>query len=124
MAAGEIPCFKIREDGDVIACLDINPFSRGHTLVIPKRHSTGLLDTDDATLAAVIADVKKIAAHLKEKLGADGFNVLQNNGAAAGQSVSHLHFHIIPRRNGDPLVFENGKGDMEELKALADAIRM
>jgi len=124
IAAGEIPCFKVYEDELVLAYLDINPFSKGHTLVIPKTHSQGLLDTDDATLAAIIARVKKVAAHLKDKLGCDGFNILQNNGEAAGQTVHHIHFHIVPRWTGDPLSFENRKGDMEALKALAEQVRM
>ena len=124
IAAGEIPSFKVYEDDLVLAYLDINPFSRGHTLVIPKKHASGLFDADDATLAAVIARVKKVAAHITAKLGCDGFNVLQNNGEAAGQTVKHIHFHIIPRWNGDPLVFENQKGDMDALKALAEQIRL
>ena len=124
IAAGEIPSFKVYEDELVLAYLDINPFSKGHTLVIPKKHSAGLLDTDDETLAAVIARVRKVAAHLKGKLGCDGFNVLQNNGEAAGQTVRHVHFHIVPRWNGDPLAFENKPGDMEALKTLADALRL
>ena len=124
IAAGEIPCFKVYEDDLVLAYLDINPFAKGHTLVIPKEHSKGLLDTDDETLAAVISRVKKVAAHVAASLGCDGFNILQNNGEAAGQTVRHLHFHIVPRWTGDPLVFENGKGDMEALKALAEKIRL
>ena len=124
IAAGEIPSFKVYEDDLVLAYLDINPFSKGHTLVIPKEHSKGLLDTDDETLAAVISRVKKVAAHVAASLGCDGFNILQNNGEAAGQTVRHLHFHIVPRWTGDPLVFENGKGDMEVLKALAEKIRL
>ena len=124
IATGEIPSFKVYEDELVLAYLDINPFSRGHTLVIPKKHSSGMLDTDDETLAAVIVRVKKIAAHVAAMLGCDGFNILQNNGEAAGQTVRHVHFHIVPRWNGDPLVFENSKGDMEALKALAARIRL
>ena len=124
IAEGEIPSFKVYEDELVLAYLDINPFSKGHTLVIPKRHSQGLLDTDDATLAAIIARVKKVAAHITAKLGCDGFNVLQNNGEAAGQTVRHVHFHIVPRWQGDPLVFANAKGDMDALKALAEQIRL
>ena len=124
IAAGEIPCFKVYEDDVVLACLDINPFATGHVLVIPKAHSQGLLDADDATLAAVIVRVKKVAAHPKEVLGCDGFNILQNNGEAAGQTVRHLHFHIVPRRTGDPLAFENRAGDMAALKALAERVRM
>ncbi|MCQ2388450.1 MAG: HIT family protein [Kiritimatiellae bacterium] len=121
IAAGEIPCFKIYEDDLVLAYLDINPFSEGHALVIPKAHTTGLLDTSDETLAAVIARVKKVAGRIQKTLPCDGFNVLQNNGAAAGQTVPHLHFHVVPRR-GDgagEIAFANGKGDMDALKALA-----
>ncbi len=124
IAAGEIPSFKVCEDDAVLAYLDINPFTKGHTLVIPKKHSTGLLDTDDAVLAAVVARVRKVAARLKEALPCDGFNILQNNGEAAGQTVKHLHFHIVPRYAGEPFVFESHKGDMEELKALAGRVRM
>ena len=125
IAAGEIPSFKIYEDELVLAYLDINPFSKGHTLVIPKRHAAGLLDADDQILTDVIVRVKKVAAHITAKLGCDGFNVVQNNGEAAGQTVRHLHFHIVPRWNGDNAsTFENHKGDMDALKALADAIRL
>ena len=124
ICAGEIPSFKVYEDDLVLAYLDINPFTKGHTLVIPKAHSANLLETSDETLAAVIARVKKVAAHVKAALPCDGFNILQNNGEAAGQTVHHLHFHIVPRYGNEPIVFENHKGDMEELKALAERIRM
>ena len=124
IAAGEIPCFKVYEDELVLAYLDINPFSEGHTLVIPKAHTTGLLDTPEETLAALLARVKKVAAHLKSALGCDGFHILQNNGAAAGQTVGHIHFHIVPRRNGDPIEFANRPGDMEHLKALAARVAL
>ena len=124
IAAGEIPSFKVYEDDLVLAYLDINPFTKGHTLVIPKAHSANLLETDEATLAAVIARVKKVAAHLKAALPCDGFNILQNNGEAAGQTVMHLHFHIVPRYGKEPISFESRPGDMEALKALADRIRM
>ena len=124
IAAGEIPCFKVFEDDFALAYLDVNPFSEGHTLVIPKSHTTGLLDTPEETLAALLARVKKVAAHIKTALGCDGFHILQNNGAAAGQTVGHIHFHIVPRWNGDPLAFENSKGDMKALEALAAKMRM
>ncbi len=124
IAAGEIPSFKIYEDDAVLAYMDINPFTKGHVLVIPKEHSTGLIDTSDETLAVVLARVKKVAAHLKEALPCDGFNILQNNGEAAGQTVMHLHFHIVPRYGVEPIAFESHKGDMDELKALAERLRM
>ena len=124
IAAGEIPSFKVYEDDLVLAYLDINPFSKGHTLVIPKEHNTGLLDTSDTTLANLIASVKKVAAHLKSTLPCDGFNILQNNGEAAGQTVMHIHFHIVPRYGMEPVEFVSRKGDMDELKSLAGRIRM
>ena len=123
IAAGEIPSFKIYEDDTVLAYLDINPFTKGHTLVIPKAHTSGIADTPDETLAAVIARVRKVAAHIKSALPCDGFNILQNNGEAAGQTVMHLHFHIIPRYSGEELTFVSHKGDMDELKALAARLR-
>ena len=124
IAEGEIPSFKIYEDELVLAYLDINPFTKGHTLVIPKAHTAGLLDTPDETLAAIISRVKKVAGHIKGALPCDGFNILQNNGEAAGQTVMHVHFHIVPRYGHEELSFANHKGDMEELKALAGRIRM
>ena len=124
IAANEIPSFKVYEDDLVLAYLDINPFSKGHTLVIPKEHSSGLLDTPDETLAALVARVKKVASHLKATLPCDGFNILQNNGEAAGQTVMHIHFHIVPRYGKEEISFVSQNGDMDELKALADRIRM
>ena len=126
IACGEIPSFKIYEDEQVLAYLDINPFSKGHTLVIPKAHTTGLLDTSNETLFAVMEAVKRIAAHLKDALPCDGFNILQNNGEAAGQTVRHVHFHIVPRYGTDSgdITFTNHQGDMAELAALANKLRM
>ena len=121
--AGEIPSFKIYEDGQVLAFLDINPFSKGHTLVIPKVHCEGLLDADEDVLAALVLRVKKVAGRLKAALGCDGFNILQNNGEAAGQTVKHIHFHIVPRYGKEPIVFESHEGDMAELAALAESLR-
>lgn len=124
IAAGEIPSFKIYEDDEVYAFLDINPFSAGHTLVIPKAHYAGLSEAPEEVLSTLLSRVRKIASHIKETLRCDGYNILQNNGAAAGQSVWHIHFHIVPRMNGDSLSFESGKGDFEELKALAEKLRL
>lgn len=124
IVAGEIPSFRIYEDDVVISFLDINPFSYGHALVVPKVHREGLLDASDGELGDVIARVKKIASEITKRLGADGFNILQNNGEAAGQTVRHLHFHIIPRRAGEPISFDGCPGDMEKLAELAERLRI
>ena len=125
IAEGEIPSFKVYEDDLVLAYLDINPFSEGHTLVIPKAHFTGLLDTPPDVLKEIVVRVQKVAAHLKEALPCDGFNVLQNNGAAAGQTVPHIHFHIVPRcGTGGKISFASQEGNMDALAALAARIRM
>ena len=124
IADGEIPSFKIYEDETALAFLDINPFSRGHALVVPKVHREGLLDAEDGELAALMAVVKKVAARIKAELKCDGFNILQNNGEAAGQTVKHIHFHIVPRTGGDALAFANRPGDREHLKALAARVRL
>lgn len=124
IAAGEIPSFKIYEDDLVLAYLDINPMSEGHALVIPKAHSQGLFDTPDEMLAALVQRVKAVAAHIVKTLGADGCNILQNNGEAAGQTVRHIHFHIIPRRAGDELSFVSRKADMAALEKLAAKLKL
>lgn len=126
IAAGEIPCFKIYEDDLTLAYLDINPFSEGHALVIPKIHAVDISEIDEDALAALILRVKKVASHLKEALPCDGFNILQNNGPAAGQTVPHLHFHIVPRIGAAPaddISFANRSGDMEHLKSLAERLK-
>ncbi|MFH0814846.1 MAG: HIT family protein [Candidatus Falkowbacteria bacterium] len=101
---GEIPCHKIYEDADVFAFLDINPVSQGHTLVLPKKHFKGLLDSDAETLSKIMAAAQKIARAIGK-----AFNLIQNNGAAAGQVIDHLHFHIIPRNESDGLKHWPGK---------------
>ena len=120
IAAGELPSFKIYEDDVAYACLDINPCAPGHTLVFPKEHVRDLLHASPALAGEVLARVRKIAASIREKLPCDGFNILQNNGECAGQSVFHLHFHIVPR-NGAPRAprFDSAKADPAELDALA-----
>jgi len=101
--AREIPSDIIFEDDQVFAFMDIRPVSRGHALIVPKKHSADIVDTEDATLAEVIVKAKKIAAVIESVLGADGFTVSTNRGEAAGQSVFHLHFHLIPRYKQDGL---------------------
>ncbi len=93
---GEIPSYKIYEDDDVYAFLDINPVSCGHTLVVPKEHYCDIFEIPDNLLSKVNIVVKKLSSTIKEKLKCDGINVLQNNGSCAGQTVFHYHVHIQP----------------------------
>lgn len=101
IAAGQIPCEKVYEDEDVLAFLDIGPLSEGHTLVIPKRHYTKVHECPPQLLAQVGSVLPKVAGAVFGAMQADGYNVLCNNGRAAGQLVEHIHFHIIPRKAGD-----------------------
>ena len=101
MVAGQISVTKIYEDEVVLAFLDIGPISDGHTLVIPKRHFEKLHDCPAELLGQVGSCLGKIAKAVSVGMNSDGYNVLCNNGRAAGQLVSHLHFHIIPRNSGD-----------------------
>ncbi|MBI5398042.1 HIT family protein [Candidatus Woesearchaeota archaeon] len=98
---GEIPCTKIYENHKALAFLDINPINNGHALVMPKEHHETLLDTPDEVLAETVKLAKRVAKAVKEGTGADGVNLGQNNFRAAGQLVFHLHFHVIPRFEGD-----------------------
>ncbi|QQR61351.1 HIT family protein [Candidatus Uhrbacteria bacterium] len=122
--AGEIPCEKVYEDDYAFAFLDITPVHLGHTLVVPKVWSENLLDTDPEILAHVIKAVQKVAKAVKEATGADGINLHQNNGEAAGQKVFHLHFHVIPRFADDGYQLWHGKSeDQESLKQIGEKIR-
>lgn len=103
IADGRIPAAKVYEDENVAAFLDLSPVNPGHTLVIPKKHCKDILDFPCELAPAVCAAVQKIAGALISATGAKGVNVLQNNGIAAGQSVFHIHWHIIPRYEGDGL---------------------
>jgi histidine triad (HIT) family protein len=99
--AGKIPCIKVYEDDDVLAFLDIGPISDGHTLVVSKQHCENVDSCPPEILSKVASRLGKIAKAVKEAVGCEGYNVLCNNGRAAGQLVEHLHFHFIPRRSGD-----------------------
>ncbi|MBQ7307587.1 MAG: HIT family protein [Clostridia bacterium] len=98
---GEIPSYKIYEDENTLAFLDISKDIDGHTLVIPKNHCKNMLDCEDETLSKVIQTVKKVSNHYVNDCGYDGVNILNANNEASGQSVFHLHFHIIPRKKDD-----------------------
>ena len=104
MVAGQIPVTKIYEDEAILAFLDIGPVSDGHTLVIPKQHVEKLHDCPASLLGELGSRLGKIAQAVATAMSCDGYNVLCNNGRAAGQLVQHLHFHIIPRYTGDGLI--------------------
>ncbi|MEI3853728.1 MULTISPECIES: HIT family protein [Ensifer] len=114
---GEIPSHRVYEDDATIAFMDVMPQAEGHLLVVPKTPSRNLLDADPATLPALIATVQKLAVAAQEAFEADGVTVMQFNEAPAGQSVFHLHFHVIPRRAGVPL--KPHSGTMEDGAVLA-----
>lgn len=125
IAAGEIPSATVYEDDDFRAILDLGPAAKGHTLVIPKSHSDNLLSVEPDTAAKALKVISKMANAIKEALGCDGINVVQNNGEAAGQTVMHLHFHIIPRYKNDSvnIGWQPMKPSNEELAATADLIK-
>src|SRR6478752_924768 len=109
VVAGEAPAIRIYEDDDYLAILDVRPFTRGHTLVIPKRHTVDLTDTPHDTVAAMVRIGQRIARAARQSgLHADGNNVVINDGTAAFQSVLHIHLHVLPRQNGDKLSFAKG----------------
>ncbi len=123
--AGEIPCFKLFENDDTLAFMDINPANEGHALVIPKEHAKDVYAVSDASITATVKTAKKIAAAIDKTLNPDGLNLLQCNGPAAAQSVFHFHMHVLPRREGDELKLNWGlkPGDMDAIGALAERIR-
>lgn len=109
IVAGTSPATRIHEDDDFLAFLDIRPFTRGHTLVIPKSHSVDLTDTPAATLAGMLRVGQRIAQATRVSgLAATGNNVAINDGKSAFQSVFHIHLHVVPRRDGDRLSFAKG----------------
>jgi histidine triad (HIT) family protein len=102
---GELPVYKIYEDDFFIAILDINPAAYGHTLVIPKEHFTDLTSLGEDYARGFLPFTKKVAVAVKDIANAEGFNLVQNNGRAAGQEIFHFHAHIVPRVIGDGLRF-------------------
>jgi histidine triad (HIT) family protein len=108
IVAGEAPAIRIYEDEDNLAILDIRPFTRGHTLVLPKRHTVDLIDTPPDTLTEMIIIGQRIARAARATELADATNIGINDGRAAFQTVSHVHLHVLPRRNGDKLSVAKG----------------
>jgi histidine triad (HIT) family protein len=119
--SGELPSTRVDEDERTVAFMDINPATRGHVLVVPREHAADLLEIPDEDLAAVAAMGRRIAQRQKDRLGADGVNLLNSCGKAAWQTVFHFHLHVIPRYATDPLrlPWEPAPGDREEIASAA-----
>ena len=120
IVAGKVPSAKIYENDCVLAFLDVGPVSEGHVLVVLKQHTCSVDQTDPLEMAEIAKVLPELAEAIKDAMAADGYNVLCNNGRAAGQVVGHLHFHIIPRNTGDRLFsrwpsFEYEDGKIEEI---------
>lgn len=125
IANGGIPSQTLYEDDSFRVILDLGPASRGHALILPKEHYKDICELDEKTAAFVLPLAAKIGKAMKESLGCAGFNVVQNNGKEAGQTVFHFHVHVIPRYEGGPdmVAWVPGKASPEELIQTGDAIR-
>jgi histidine triad (HIT) family protein len=125
IVAREIPALIIEEDVDVLAFMDIAPATRGHALVIPKKHASDLWEIEPDQLAAVAKAAQRVGLRMRDRLAPDGLNLVNSNGPAAWQTVFHFHVHVIPRYVGDPLrlPWTPAPGDMDEIAAVAAELR-
>lgn len=124
IANGEIPSSTIYEDAEFRVFLDLNPATWGHALIVPKEHFADLFELDDGLAQKAIILAKKLADHMRQALGCAGFNLVQNNGEAAGQTVFHFHLHLIPRYEKDEagITWNPGTVSAEELKELTNLL--
>ena len=124
IAAGEIPSKTIYEDEKYRVILDLGPATRGHALILPKNHYANLFELPEEDAKEVICLAKKMATIMKDKLGCDGFNLVQNNGEAAGQTVFHFHMHLIPRyeNDGQNILWNPNESTPEELEEVKNQI--
>ena len=125
IAAGDIPSSTIYEDGDVRVILDLGPASRGHALILPKEHYDDVCTLDEALAAKLLPLAARIGQAMKKSLGCAGFNLIQNNGRAAGQTVFNFHMHVIPRYEGGPEIaaWTPGNPTAQELAETAEILR-
>jgi len=125
IVAGELPSQRVYEDELTVAFMDINPATRGHLLVVPRAHSADLLEVGLVDLAATVGTAQRLAALVRQRLGASGVNLLNCCGAAAWQTVFHFHVHVIPRYTDDPLrlPWTPQAGDPEQIVAVAEQLR-
>ena len=122
--AGDIPSMRVYEDDDCVAILDINPAAPGHTLILPKKHYQDVFEMDEAMAGKLMMVAKEIGKRQMDRLGAQGVNLVQNNGAAAGQTVLHFHLHVIPRyeNDGAMVLWNPTEPAMDDLKAICDKL--
>ena len=125
IVAGEIPSHKIEEDDKTLSFMDINPWTRGHSLVIPKEHSRNIYDADPDDLAATHIAAQRLAQRMRERLACEGINVLQSSEPVAMQTVFHTHVHVIPRYSDDGLRLpaHPQPAEHDELAGLAEELR-
>ena len=124
IAKGDIPSKVLYEDDEFKVILDLGPATKGHALILPKNHYRNLYEIPDEVAGKVMLLAKKMALHMTEKLNCDGFNLVQNNGEAAGQTVFHFHMHLIPRytEDGQTLGWKPLEFTQEELDGIRDII--
>ena len=122
---GQNPCFRLLEDEDTLAIMDIFPASEGHCLVLTKEHYPTLFDITDEAFAAVSRSVSRVARAVNQALSPAGLNLVQAHGAGAHQTVNHFHVHVLPRKLGDQLLLNwgGGAGDQQAIAAVAEKIR-
>jgi histidine triad (HIT) family protein len=125
IVAGEVPAQIVDSDPHTVAFMDINPATKGHALVVPREHSSDLMDVSDNDLERTMVAARRLARRMREALRPDGFNILNSCGAAAWQTVFHFHVHVVPRYEDDPLELPwvPSEGDPDEIAAIADKIR-
>lgn len=125
LANGDIPTNSIYEDENYKIILDANPTSRGHCLILPKDHYKNLYELPDEKCSEVLRLARRMSVEIKEKLGADGINIVQNNEEAAGQTVFHFHMHIIPRYSseGNAIIFNQCEANEEDLKKITEIFK-
>ena len=124
IVAGDLPATRVDEDERTVAFMDINPATRGHLLVVPREHSEDLFEIDAEDLSACAVAAQRLAGRVRERLGADGVNLLNCAGQAAWQTVFHFHVHVIPRYQADPLrlPWNPTPGDRDEIAAAAQEL--
>ena len=122
IVSGEVPAQIVDSDEHTVAFMDINPATRGHSLVVPRAHSADLFEISDQDLERTVLASRRLAGKLRAALEPDGFNILNSCGPAAWQTVFHFHLHVVPRYEDDPLKIPR-EGDPEEIAKLADRIR-